>query len=52
MMDMTKETKNINYQKKIVSYIDGSLSPDERSEFEAFVRTNPEFEIEKTQNTS
>ncbi len=44
MMDMTKETKNINYQKKIISYIDGSLLPDERSEFEAFVRTNPEFE--------
>ncbi len=33
-----------NYQKKIISYLDGSLSPEEHSEFEAFVRTHPEFE--------
>lgn len=32
-----------NYQKKITAYLDGSLSPEERSEFEAFVATHPEF---------
>ena len=33
-----------SYQKKIVPYLDGSLSKDEVSEFEAFVLTHPEFE--------
>jgi hypothetical protein len=33
-----------SYQKKIVPYLDGSLSKDEASEFEAFVLTHPEFE--------
>lgn len=33
-----------NYQKKIVPYLDGSLSKDEKAEFEAFVLTHPEFE--------
>lgn len=33
-----------NYQKKIVPYLDGSLSKDETAEFEAFVRTHPEFQ--------
>lgn len=32
------------YQKKIIGFIDGSLSPDDKSEFEAYVRTHPEFE--------
>lgn len=32
------------FQKKITSYLDGSLSPEEVSEFEAFVSTHPEFE--------
>jgi anti-sigma factor RsiW len=32
------------FQKKIVPYLDGSLSKDEKSEFEAFVLTHPEFE--------
>lgn len=32
------------YQKKIVPYLDGSLSKDEKAEFEAFVLTHPEFE--------
>ena len=39
--------KNVNYhsfQKKIVPYLDGSLSKEETSEFEAFVLTHPEFE--------
>lgn len=37
------------YHKKITAFIDGSLSAEERSEFEAYVRTHPEFEalIEK-----
>lgn len=32
------------YQKKIIPYLDGSLSAPERSEFEAYVHTHPEFE--------
>lgn len=35
-----------NYQKKITAYLDGSLAPEERSEFEAFVATHPEFKAE------
>lgn len=34
------------YTKKIIPYLDGSLSADERSEFEAFVLTHPEFEAQ------
>lgn len=33
-----------HYHKKILPYLDGSLTPTERSEFEAFVRIHPEFE--------
>jgi len=33
-----------SYQKKIVPYLDGSLSKDDKAEFEAFVLTHPEFE--------
>ncbi len=32
------------YDKKIVPYLDGSLSQEETAEFEAFVLTHPEFE--------
>jgi hypothetical protein len=32
------------YQKKVMSYLDGSLSLEEQAEFEAQVRTNPELE--------
>ena len=35
-----------SYQKKIVPYLDGSLSKNESSEFEAFVLTHPEFETQ------
>ena len=34
------------YQKKILGFLDGSLSSDDKAEFEAYVRTHPEFEIE------
>lgn len=34
------------YKRKMTSYIDGSLTPAETSEFEAFVMTHPEFESE------
>ena len=33
-----------SFEKKIVPYLDGSLSTEEASEFEAFVFTHPEFE--------
>lgn len=39
-----KSSSYHSYQKKIVPYLDGSLSKDEVSEFEAFVLTHPEFE--------
>jgi anti-sigma factor RsiW len=32
------------YHKKILPYLDGSLTKPEKNEFEAFLRTNPEFE--------
>lgn len=32
------------YQKKIIPYLDGSLSASDRAEFEAYVHTHPEFE--------
>lgn len=32
------------YQKKIIPYLDGSLSSSEKAEFEAYVHTHPEFE--------
>ena len=32
------------YQKKILGYLDGTLSIEEKSEFEAYVRIHPEFE--------
>lgn len=34
------------FKKQIISYLDGSLSPEDRSEFEAFVSTHPEFEAD------
>lgn len=40
------ETSYRNYSKKIVPYLDGSLSAEEQSEFEAFVLTHPEFEAQ------
>jgi hypothetical protein len=40
MMEKSYQT----FQKKIVPYLDGSLSKDDRAEFEAFVLTHPEFE--------
>ena len=38
------ETSKQNYARKIVPYLDGSLSPEEVSEFEAYVMTHPELE--------
>jgi anti-sigma-K factor RskA len=42
----------IDFQKKITPYLDGSLSREDKSEFEAFVSTHPEFEsqIQNRQN--
>jgi anti-sigma-K factor RskA len=36
------------YEKKIVPYIDGTLSMDDRNEFEAFVATHPDFQEKLT----
>ena len=46
MIEKNRDTQYPQYQKKIIAYLDGSLSPDEKSEFEAFVRTHPEFEAQ------
>ncbi len=35
-----------DFQRKITSYVDGVLGADERSEFEAFVSTHPEFQVQ------
>ncbi len=34
------------YTKKIIPYLDGSLSAPEKAEFEAYVHTHPEFETQ------
>lgn len=34
------------FQKKIIPYLDGSLSQEDLREFEAFVSTHPEFEAQ------
>lgn len=39
-----KNTSYRSFEKKIVPYLDGSLSKEELAEFEAFVLTHPEFE--------
>lgn len=46
MIETTTENKSVDskYTKKILGFLDGSLSPDEKSEFEAYVSTHPEFE--------
>jgi len=33
-----------DFSKKILPYLDGLLSSEEKSEFEAYVRTHPDFE--------
>jgi anti-sigma-K factor RskA len=33
-----------SYQKKVMSYLDGSMTIEEQTEFEAQIRTNPEIE--------
>ncbi|MBA2405190.1 MAG: hypothetical protein H0V66_10500 [Bdellovibrionales bacterium] len=46
MIETTQNPINLKYQKKILGYLDGSLSAEDKSEFEAYVRTNPEFEVQ------
>jgi hypothetical protein len=41
-----KDTGYQKFQKKIVPYLDGSLSSSEASEFEAFVHTHPDFKTQ------
>lgn len=43
---MEKQTVYKSFERKIVPYLDGSLSREESTEFEAFVLTHPEFEEE------
>ena len=35
-----------SYQRKIVPYLDGSMSAADKAEFEAFISTHPEFETQ------
>ena len=41
---MEKDFSYKSFEKKIVPYLDGSLTKEELSEFEAFVLTHPDFE--------
>jgi len=43
-MILEKNNDYLSYEKKIIPYLDGSLSKEDTSEFEAFVLTHPEFE--------
>ena len=45
MIEKNLNPIDLKYQKKIIGFIDGSLSTDDKAEFEAYVRTHPEFEI-------
>ncbi len=46
MIEKTQNNIDSKYQKKILGYLDGSLSSEDKSEFEAYVRTHPEFETQ------
>lgn len=46
MIETTRNTTNTKYQKMIMGFLDGSLSAEDKSEFEAYVRINPEFETQ------
>ena len=39
-----RSTSYKSFERKIIPYLDGSLSKEEVQEFEAFVLTHPEFE--------
>jgi anti-sigma factor RsiW len=43
-MMLEKNLDDKSFEKKIIPYLDGSLSIEETSEFEAFISTHPEFE--------
>lgn len=45
-MELNTNNTNTIFKKKITAYLDGSLSSEDKSEFEAYVRTHPEFEAE------
>ncbi len=45
-MEKTQNTIDSKFQKKILGFLDGSLSIEEKSEFEAYIRTHPEFEAQ------
>ena len=45
MIEKNLNPIDLKFQKKIIGFIDGSLSTDDKAEFEAYVRTHPEFEI-------
>ncbi|HXH32300.1 MAG TPA: hypothetical protein VNJ01_15985 [Bacteriovoracaceae bacterium] len=44
MTPKTPVNESINYQKKITSYLDGTMSEDDMADFDAFVASHPEFE--------
>ena len=46
MIETNKNIVDSKFQKKILGYLDGSLSSEDKSEFEAYVRTHPEFETQ------
>lgn len=43
---MMEKNSYQSFTKKIIPYLDGSLSKEDAAEFEAFVLTHPEFEVQ------
>lgn len=46
MIEINQNPLDTKFQKKILGYLDGTLSADETAEFEAYVRIHPEFEAQ------
>lgn len=46
MIETNQNPLDTKFQRKIQAYLDGSLSIEDKAEFEAYVRIHPEFELQ------